>query len=421
MFRLVLIGAGQRGMIYANYAYQSGLADIVAIAEPDEKRRLSAAEKLFVRPENCFDSADKLFRRGLMGEAAIIASMDRDHYRQAIGAMELGYDLLLEKPISPDPAECMDIERKARQSGRRVAVCHVLRYSPFFRTIKAILDSGELGQLISVQHNENIGNWHMAHSFVRGNWRSSALSSPIIMQKSCHDMDLLVWLTGSRARKLSSFGSLTYFREENAPGGSGERCLACAAAADCRFEARRVYLPLAGEWPASVLSLDQSEEGLLEAIRTGPYGRCVYRNDNDVCDHQVTNILFENGVTATFNLSAFTNTMSRTMKLMCADGEIRVSEQENRIEVIRFAPNSRAPADIRLMVPPRADSGHSGGDAGLMNDFFLMLKSSDCQLETLISRSVESHYMAAAAEEARLSGQVVDLDAYRQGLGEGLQ
>lgn len=421
MFRFVLIGAGQRGMIYARYAYQSGLADIVALAEPDAARREAAGKALFVGPENCHASADALLARGKIADAAIIASMDRDHYAQAMKALELGYDLLLEKPISPDPRECMEIERKAAQAGRRVAVCHVLRYSPFFREIKAVIDSGELGRVITIQHNENIGNWHMAHSFVRGNWGSSKASSPIIMQKSCHDMDLLVWLTGSRAGRISSFGGLSYFKEENAPTGSGARCLNCAVAEACRFDARKMYLPLAGNWPASVLSLDQSEEGLLKALETGPYGRCVYRCGNDVCDHQVVNILFENGVTVTFNLSAFTNTMARTMKIMCEDGEIRVSEHENRIEVIRFASHSLAPEEMRVIHPPRADSGHSGGDAGLMNDFFLMLKSSGDQLETLVARSVESHYMAAAAEQARLSGRVVDMGEYHEQLQEALQ
>lgn len=418
MFRFVLVGAGQRGMIYAQYAYDSGLADIVAIAEPDEKRRQAAAEKLFVKPERCFENAQDLFDKGLLGDAAIIASMDKDHYAQAMRAMALGYDLLLEKPISPDPLECMLIEERARQTGRRVVVCHVLRYSPFFRQIKRIIDSGELGRVVTIQHNENIGNFHMAHAFVRGNWSRAALSSPIMMQKSCHDMDLLVWLVSSKAAKLSSFGDLSYFKEEKAPPGSAGRCLDCSVAADCRFDARKMYLPIAGSWPASVLSLDQSEEGLLSAMREGPYGRCVWRCGNDVCDHQVASILFENGVTATFNLSAFTNRMTRTMKIMCEDGEIRANEHENRIEVIRFGSNAQQPEQMRVISPPGAEGGHSGGDAGLMNDFFIMLKNEKGDLETQITRSVESHYMAAAAERSRLEGKAIDMAAYRRALQE---
>ncbi len=418
MFRLALIGAGQRGMIYAKYAYDSGLADICAVVDPDTARRQAAAALFHIPAKRAFGGADNFFDAGKIADAVIIASMDRDHFAQTMRAMVLGYDILLEKPISPDPAECMRIRDTAEKTGSKVTVCHVLRYSPFFRQLENIVRSNELGHVISIQHNENIGNFHMAHSFVRGNWRSSRTSSPIIMQKSCHDMDLLVWLTGSRARRVSSFGSLSYFKAENAPKGSADRCVDCAVAGDCRFEARKMYLPVMGSWPATVLTQDQTEAGLLQAIKDGPYGRCVYRCDNDVCDHQVTNIEFENGITASFNLSAFTNRMGRTMKIMCEDGEIKVSEVESRIEVVRFASTGTAEELSRVVRRHGAQSGHAGGDEGLMNDFFSQLKFGETAMETRIDRSVESHFMAGAAEKSRLEHNVVDMDAYRQELKE---
>jgi predicted dehydrogenase len=258
-------------MIYGGYAQKSGLAQIVAVAEPHAARREAAAEAFHIAPENVYDSAEALFAAGRLGDAIIIASMDRDHFGQAMAAMDLGYHLLLEKPVSPDPAECLRIAEKASKTGRMVAVCHVLRYAPFLQALKSIVDSGELGRVISIVHNENVGNFHMAHSFVRGNWRNSGESSPIILQKSCHDMDLLVWLTGSQAEKVSSFGQLTYFKEENAPKGSAARCLDCPAALDCRFDARKCYLPIAGNWPATALTLDQTDAGVLKAIEEGPY------------------------------------------------------------------------------------------------------------------------------------------------------
>jgi predicted dehydrogenase len=363
-----------------------------------------------------FDSAEDLFAAGRLGDAIIIASMDRDHYGQAMAAMDLGYHLLLEKPVSPDPAECLRIAEKASQTGRMVAVCHVLRYAPFFQALKSIVDSGELGRVVSIVHNENVGNFHMAHSFVRGNWRNSGLSSPIILQKSCHDMDLLVWLTGSQAEKVSSFGQLTYFKEEYAPKGSAARCLDCSAAEDCRFDARKCYLPIVGSWPATALTLDQTEAGLMQAIAEGPYGRCVYRCDNDVCDHQVVNILFKNGVTAAFSLSAFTNRIARTIKIMCEHGEIRGSEYDNRIEIIPFASNGASETQARLVFPPRAIGGHSGGDEGLMRDFLALLKKQGGDPASSIARSVESHLIACAAEKSRLEGQTVDMADYRREL-----
>ncbi len=416
MFKLVLIGAGQRGMIYGETAQKSGLAQIVAVAEPHAGRRQAAAKAFSIPPERAYDSVDGLLKAGRLGDAAIIASMDRDHYRQAMAAMDLGYHLLLEKPVSPDPLECLRIAQKARETGRTVTVCHVLRYAPFFRALKAIIDSGELGRVISIVHNENVGNFHMAHSFVRGNWRKSGESSPIILQKSCHDMDLLVWLTGSEAECVSSFGQLTYFKEENAPKGSAARCLDCPAAADCRFDARKCYLPIAGNWPAAVLSLDQSEAGLIKAIAEGPYGRCVYRCDNDVCDHQVVNIQFKNGVTAAFSLSAFTNRISRTIKIMCEHGEIRGSDYENRIEIIPFVSTGVGETRARTIFPAQTSGGHNGGDDGLMQDFLALLQNPGGSAATSIGRSVESHLIACAAEESRLHLQMVDMAAYRRDL-----
>ncbi len=416
MFKLVLIGAGQRGMIYGEAAIKSGLAEIVAVAEPHALRRQAAAKAFSIPPEHVYDSAEGLLEAGKLGDALIIASMDRDHYRQAMTAMDLGYHLLLEKPVSPDPLECLHIAKKAEETDRTVTVCHVLRYAPFFRTLKAIIDSGELGRVVSIVHNENVGNFHMAHSFVRGNWRKSGDSSPIIMQKSCHDMDLLVWLTGSEAEQVSSFGQLTYFKEENAPKNSALRCLECPAAEGCRYDARKCYLPIAGNWPAAVLSLDQSEEGLMKAIAEGPYGRCVYRCDNDVCDHQIVNIQFKNGVTAAFSLSAFTNRISRTIKVMCEHGEIRGSDYDNRIEIIPFVSTGVGETNARTVFTSQTSGGHNGGDEGLMRDFLALLKQNSGDAATSIARSVESHLIACAAEASRLSHATVDMAAYRKEL-----
>lgn len=412
--KLALIGAGQRGMIYAQYAHAS--AEIVAIVEPDDDRRRAAGDALGVSLASQYKSTDEFFRLGKIGDAVIIASMDRDHYAQTVDALELGYDILLEKPISPSPVECLEIEQKAKKKGCKVIVCHVLRYTHFFAEIKKIVDSGELGKIINIQHNENIGNYHMAHSFVRGNWRRSDLASPLMMQKSCHDMDLLTWLVDSDAKRISSFGDLTFFKEENAPANSADRCLDCEAAASCRFDARKAYMPVRGQWPATTVTGDQSEEGLLQALKTSPYGRCVFRSDNDVCDHQVSIIEFKNGVKATFNLSGFTSTMNRTMKIMCEHGEIRGNDGLNVIEVTRFASNAIDRIEQKVIHPESASSGHHGGDAGLIIDFLRIMETDGHDSRSSIERSVESHIMAYAAEQARVTGTVIDIDRLKDEL-----
>ena len=411
--KFVLIGAGQRGMIYASYARERG-HEIVAVAERDPVRRAIAGDRFGIPETYRFGDGTDLLALPRLGEAAIIATMDRDHYREAIPALERGYHLLLEKPISPVPEETLAIERAAEKAGRHVAICHVLRYSPFFLEIKRAIDAGKIGRVITIQHNENIGNFHFAHSFVRGNWRRSDEASSLIMQKSCHDMDLLVWLAGSACESVSSFGDLTQFRAENAPKGAAKRCCDCPLRDSCRYSAYLSYLPIAGSWPAAVLTEDQSEAGLRKAIETGPYGRCVYACDNDVCDHQVSILRFRNGITATFHLSAFTNRITRTMKIMGSEGELRASEAENEIEITRFAPNGAARVTSETIHPEIPTSGHSGGDAGIVDSFLAALEGRRTESSTDIHESVESHMMACAAEESRLTGRVIRVDAYRK-------
>lgn len=414
--KLALIGAGQRGMIYSEYAYSTKKAEIVAVVETDEQRRAVAAEKFNIPSELQFAAIEDFYQKGKIADALIIASMDKDHYQQTMTALDLEYDILLEKPISPDPKECLEIQEKADKKGCKIIVCHVLRYTKFFATIKEIIDGGELGKVITIQHNENIGNYHIAHSFVRGNWRRSDLSSPLIMQKSCHDMDILTWLTGSEAKKISSFGSLSYFREENAPENSSDRCLSCKVAKDCRFDAWKAYMPVAGSWPALVITQDQTEEGIRKALLEGPYGKCVYRCDNDVCDNQVVLIEFKNNVTVSFNLSGFTNKMSRTIKVMCENGEIRGDDNQNLIEVTRFASNGVDGYEQRVIHTGSTQGGHGGGDIALMDDFLQLIETQRNSSRSSITQSVESHVMAYAAEQSRITGKVIDMDEFKEEL-----
>lgn len=413
MKTLVLIGAGARGMTYARLIQKSESARIIAVAEIKEDRRQHAMRELGLTADAIYNHADDLLAAGRLADACIIATQDRDHYDEAIKALNLGYDLLLEKPISPNADECVHIARLAQEKGCRVAVCHVLRYAPFFVALKNIIDSGELGRVIEIQHNENIGNFHMAHSFVRGNWRNSEEACPIILAKSCHDLDLLVWLTGSRCQSVASFGELTYFKESNAPAGSAARCLDCPAAQTCRYDARKCYLDTVGSWPTTTLTVDQTDEGVIQALREGPYGRCVYRCDNDVCDHQVSILRFENGVTATFNLSAFTNRVARTMKIMCEHGEIRASELAGCLEVIPFASTGVAETQARTIYPARGGKGHGGGDEGIVRALLNMLSHDGAEMSTNIAASIESHLMAEAAEISRREHRIVDLKELR--------
>lgn len=411
----VLIGAGSRGLIYGTWAIRNGIS-IAAIAEKRPDRLRDAAEKLGVPEEMCFSDATGLLARGKLADAAIIATMDRDHFGHTMAALDCGYDILLEKPISPAPRECVAIEEKANRLGLRITVCHVLRYTNFFGTLKEIVDSGELGRIVAIKHSENIGNYHMAHSFVRGNWRNDRFSSPIIMQKSCHDLDILLWLTGSHCTKVSAFGGLSYFRAENAPAGSAERCCDCPVRDACRFNAYRVYTPLLGQWPADVVCLEQTEAALDKALREGPYGRCVFRCDNNVCDHMSMILEFENGVTAAFSLTAQTNAVHRNIHIMCENGEIEADDGQRQILVTKFTASPAETFSTRVIHIRTGSGGHGGGDDGIMEDFSRSLRERKTESRSSITRSVESHLMACALEQSRLTGKTVDMAQFRESL-----
>ena len=409
----VLIGAGQRGAhAYAPYALKHPEElEFVAVAEPIPERREHMRKTYHIPEENCFTSWDELVAQPRMADVALICTQDRMHFEPTMKALELGYHVLLEKPMSPDPKECLEMGAYSEKHQRVFTICHVLRYTPFFQTLKKLLQEGRIGQLISIQHNENVGYWHQAHSFVRGNWRNSKETSPMILAKSCHDMDILLWLAGDHCVSLSSFGDLTHFKKQNAPKGAPLRCTdGCPVEKECPYFAPRLYLTENTGWPTSSISEDLSLEGRKKALEEGPYGRCVYHCDNDVVDHQVVNMQFANDVTAAFTMCAFTNEVSRTLKLMGTKGEIRGAMEKNEIEITDFLTGEK---EVITIDP--SNSGHGGGDFGLMKDFLEQVRQNG-QGESLTSASisVQSHLMAFAAEQSRLQHRVISLKEFKK-------
>ncbi len=407
--RVGLIGAGQRGKdVYGNYGLLNPESiEFVAVAEPNEIKRKEFSEKHNIKPEYQFESWEGLLEKDKFCDAVIIATPDRIHFEPAKLALEKNYHILLEKPMSNDPKEVMELGKLAEKNDKVFMICHVLRYTPFFSTIKSIIDSGEIGSLMSIQHNENIGYFHFGHSFVRGNWRNSDLSSPLMLQKSCHDMDILLWLAGSSCSKIASFGKLSHFKKENRPESFGDRCVSCQIESECPYSAIRLYYNNVGKWPATAICEIQTIEEVKKAVAEGPYGRCVYNCDNNVVDHQSTILEFENNVTATFNLSAFTNKVHRTLKIMGTKGEIRAIDSKNEIEVQIFDTDER-----RAINPRQVLGGHGGGDTGIMEDFIALILSQKGKALTSANISVQSHMMAFAAEESRLNNKVVNMKEY---------
>ncbi|MFD0712564.1 Gfo/Idh/MocA family protein [Paenibacillus sp. GCM10027626] len=413
---ITLVGAGLRGMIYSGYAHKRQQEmRLVAVAEPDEFKRNRARDTFGIAEDKCYESWDELFAQPRQSDVVFICTRDRDHFEPVMKALEAGYHVLLEKPMSPSWQECIEMERLAAEKGLLLTICHVLRYSPFFQTIKQLLDEGRIGRLMSIQHNENVGYWHQAHSYVRGYFNSEDRSSPMILAKSCHDLDLIQWFAGGTCTSVSSYGHLSYFRPENAPPGAPKFCIdGCPVADTCVYYAPDTYLIENGGWKAEAASRDSSYEARYKAMKEGPFGRCVFQSDNDVVDHQVVAMEFDNEVTAVFTMSAFTEKCNRTLKLMGTIGEIRASMETNEIEIRLFGSGKQ---ELIKLVDPEGHVGHGGGDKRLVNDFAKIVRAHQEQQHhgsiSSAKASVQSHLMGFAAERSRKEKRMVRLDEFK--------
>ncbi|MBB5082498.1 Gfo/Idh/MocA family protein [Nonomuraea endophytica] len=398
---LAIAGAGNRGQTYASWiAAHPGRAELVAVADPDPARR-RAIGALSPGVQEFDDWRDLLSER--VADAVILSTQDRLHVEPAIALAGAGYALLMEKPLAPTEEECRRIVRAVSESGVLFAVCHVLRYTPYTELVKRVAGSGVIGEIMSVEHLEPVGWWHHAHSYVRGPWRSERLASPMLLAKSSHDLDWLTYVTGRRIRRVSSFGSLGHFRPDRRPAGAADRCLDCPIEPVCPYSAPGLYLNRGYDWPTSVLGGTEAE--VMDALRTGPYGRCVYASDNDVVDHQVLAMELSGGATATFTMSAFTEQTHRQTKIFGTHGRL-IGDGES-VEVLDFR-DSRTTRWEGASSGSNAGDGHGGGDAGVMDAFVSALATGDRSfVRSDHTESLHSHLAVFAAERARHTGTVV--------------
>ena len=421
MITVAICGCGSRGLFaYASLSriYPEKMK-VVAGADIRPERLKMLQEMYGVSADMCFASDVDLLAQPKLADAMIISTQDRQHVGEAIRALELGYDLICEKPISPELSECLRLQDKVHETGRHVVIGHVLRYTPFYQTVKEIITEGKLGTIRTIDATENVGYYHFAHSFVRGNWRSAEETSPMILAKCCHDMDYIRWLADSPCVSLASFGGLSTFSAEHAPAGAGRFCMAdCPdeVRARCPYDAEKIYLTgvhgfdqTGDSWPQNVVVSEPTREKLVQALQDGPYGRCVYHCDNDVFDHQTVLMQFENGIKATFTTSAFSPNIYRTIKITGTEGELTGNLEEDQILLRRFG---EADQLYDLSAKKSEFKGHGGGDAGLANAFVTLVEEGGEGL-TSVDASVESHAMALAAHESALAeGRTILLKDY---------
>ncbi|MBQ7831122.1 MAG: Gfo/Idh/MocA family oxidoreductase [Clostridia bacterium] len=428
IFTISILGCGSRG----HYTYGKCMYDfkdkfqIVSVCDINPAQIELAQKAWGIPTENCFLDAEE-FLKEKRSDALVIATQDRDHVKMCIKALELGYDILLEKPISPVEDELYELLEANKKYNRKVIVCHVLRYAPAFLKMKELLDAGTIGKIVCIDWLEQVTYWHQAHSFVRGNWRNDKETSPMIMQKCCHDLDLLQYYADSKCKTVYSVGELSFFKKENQPEGAADRCADCKYINDCVYSAERLYVakrrkdfdwvedkPDVNEdvrqqgWPFNVVDLSRpiTEESIRKAYQNSQYGRCVFACDNNVVDNQTVVMQFENGIKAHLTMTAFTALPGRKITFHGTLGEVEMDEENDYIRVSRYGKGTEFLSIKEVLKDAvNEDFGHGGGDLMLVKDFYKAL-AGDEKLGTTLDRSIESHLMALAAEKSRITGQV---------------
>ena len=395
---IVAIGAGNRTNKYLEYVKQHpDRVRLVGVVELNDIRRQSVAERFGLELSQCYADYHDFFRNPVQTDAVMVCTPENMHFEPTMLAIEAGYHVLLEKPIAQTLEECQAIGEAARKKGVLVSVCHVLRYHPYFMKVKELVDSGELGHIISINHRTSVGVDRAAHGFVRGIWRSERLSNPMLMSKCCHDIDFLLWLTKTPCRKLTSFGSLRWFKAKNAPEGSAERCIDCGVESHCPFSAVDLY-QVRRDWIANfdVPEGKTIDDVIEDQLREGLYGRCVYHCDNDVVDHQIVSMEMESEVTINFSMDIFTLKDCRETHIRLTEGEI--DGDENRLRIRRFRGAEETVYDFSGLAH---QPFHAGADLAIIADFIDAIRTGRRDLVTSIDRSVESHRICFEAERSR--------------------
>ena len=409
---LLVVGAGNRGNIYSSYAEDfPQRLKIVGVAEPQEVRRSTFQKRFNVPNEHVFNDWTTAAKRERFADAVLISTLDDLHRDPCIAFADLGYHILCEKPMATTEQECVDMVEASRRNDVILAIGHVLRYTQTNMAVHKMIKDGSIGEVVGIRHMEPVGWWHFAHSFVRGNWKKEIKDIGSLMAKSCHDLDLIKHFIGQhKCIRIQSFGSLVHFTAKNKPEGAADRCLDCKIEQKCPYSAVRQYVQK-GLFVHAVTNDIPDIENIEKALRTGPYGQCVYSSDNDVCDYQTVNMEFEGGKYATFVMSAFTKEVcARQITIMGTRGQIEVRGES----VTMFDFLSGQETSIPCQQPPELTTmrGHGYADYYFMKAFVSGVASGDRSfIQSGPEDSLRGHQVVFAAEKSRKQGgAMIEID-----------
>lgn len=409
---VLLIGAGIRGMhVYGDYAKRfPHKLRYVAVAEPNEARRLAFAEKFDIPKGKCYSSWEEVVNKPKLADAAFIVTMDRMHFEPTIEMLRHGYHVIVEKPMAVDPVECAAMVQASRKYDRLISIGHVLRFTPFYQEVHNIITSGQLGEIVNMNQMECVGFWHFAQSFVRMNWANASEASPSILAKCCHDLDIIRWLVNSPVKSVASMGNLFEFHPAKSPGKVPERCtVECQYESRCPYSAYKIYIEPGRGWmkPPYFKNFCGENGDVNERLKTAPHSQCVYLGNNDVCDQQVVTMEHESGAISSLTMQAHTRDDARTLRISGTRGELHGHLGKNDILVRDFVTDKQ----IRI-TPELIESGHMGGDIVLIDEFIEATKNANGLHLSSAEESLESHLLAFAAEKSRTERVFVDMAEY---------
>lgn len=415
-FTVSILGVGSRGFAYGSLMEKDEKFEIVSICDYNPKQ-IEKANKLFNLPQEKIFSDEEDFFTKKRADVLVIATYDKFHVRQCVRALKLGYDVLLEKPVSDSEEEIAELIKTQHKTGKKVIVCHVLRYSAPYRKVYQLLKEGAIGNLIAIDAFERVKYWHQAQAYVRLQSEVNDIAHPTILAKCCHDLDYIQHYAQAKCDTVSSIGGLSFFRSENTPEGAADRCLDCRYADSCVYSAKKIYIDRwfkdgcpEFEWPYNKVTLKNptTEADLYKGLKTVPQGKCVFKceveNNPCVVDHQMVQMRFENGVTATLKM-LFADAEGRRVNLFGTHGEIILDWELKTLELRKFGQDPEVFKTDSISDSDNDYDGHGGGDEGLIKDFYSIL-TDEVENYTSLSESAESHLIGIKAEESRLNGGI---------------
>lgn len=426
--KAVLLGAGNRGTVYADYSLSNPeRLEIVAEVDTDRTHREEGQKRYGLKNEAVFDNLDDFLNAKIAADFVINATMDSAHYETTMKLIAARYDILLEKPVTNSKSELLEIQKAAREKGVKIIVCHVLRYTPFYKRIKELLVSGAIGRVLTMEMNEHVYITHFLDSFVRGKWSSEKeCGSSFLLQKSCHDTDLICWLHNeSEPKSVSSFGSRSLFIPKNAPEGATEFCYNCPHNSECLYSAQKVHLELDWmpfqTWEGIGKPIDEiTKEEKAEYLKHSGYGKCAYNSGGDINDRQIVNVEFVDGVTATFTMVGGSSRGGRDIYIVGDKGEIRGHLEDDKFILRKSRRDPEYGSDEEIIdvkkdiVNHTGIATHSGGDSVLMKEVTDYFADGTASVSiTDIDDSVNGHCLVYAAEEARKLVKVVDFNEFK--------